>query len=115
MPKIDVCAVTLVSGRLVELEELHGVTGPDLALIRFRDVGIDLVDDRPGIRPFILYVRKVGGEHDPVDADMLALLDRHPLVLHAEIDMIPHVIARQFLERLEAEIFLRPAEMALVP
>ena len=60
-------------------------------------------------------MREVGGEHDAVDADMLTLLDRDALVLHAEIDVVSHIVARQFLERLEAEIFLRPAEMALIP
>src|SRR5690348_3153844 len=37
-----------------ELEELDGVAGPDLALIIRQDVGVDLVDDRPGIGPFVL-------------------------------------------------------------
>src|SRR5438034_2454486 len=60
-------------------------------------------------------MREIGGEHDAIDADMLALLDRHPLVLHAEIDVLADVMAGQFLERLEAQILLRPAEMALVP
>src|SRR5579859_1411025 len=60
-------------------------------------------------------MREVGGEHDAVDPDMLALLDRDALVLHAEIDVLAHVMARQFLERLEAEIFLRPTEMPLIP
>jgi hypothetical protein len=45
-------------GRLVELEELHGVAGPDPALIVLGDVGIDLVDDRPGIGPFVFDGRK---------------------------------------------------------
>src|SRR5207248_8580389 len=98
-----------------ELEELDGVAGPDLALVGFRDIGVDLVDDRPRVRPFVLDVREVGREHDAVDADMMAFLDRDPLVLHAEIDVLAHIVARQFFERLEAEIFLRPAEMALVP
>jgi len=30
-----------------ELEEFDGVAGPDLTLILCRDVGVDLVDDRP--------------------------------------------------------------------
>src|SRR5580704_7196625 len=46
---------------------------------------------------------------------MLAFLDRDPLVLHAEIDVLAHIVARQFLQWLEAEILLRPAEVALVP
>src|SRR5689334_9252613 len=75
-----------------ELEELDGVTGPDLMLIVRRDVGVDLVDDRPGIGPFVFDMREVGGEHDAIDADMLAFLDRHPLVLHAEIDVVADVM-----------------------
>ena len=46
---------------------------------------------------------------------MLAFLDRDPLVLHAEIDVVADIMARQLLQRLEAEIFLGPAEMALIP
>src|ERR1700757_2845003 len=46
---------------------------------------------------------------------MLALLDRHPLVLHTEIDVLAHIVAGQFLQWLEPQIFLRPADMALVP
>src|SRR5260370_21913430 len=98
-----------------DIKEVDGVAGPDLALVGFRDVGVDLVDDRPRIGPFVLDVREVGREHDAVDADVLALLDRHTLVLHAEIDVLAHIVARQFLQGLEPEIFLRPAEVALVP
>src|SRR5215469_9187928 len=98
-----------------EVEELDGVPGPDPAFVVLGDVGIDLVDNRPGIGPFVLDMREVGREHDAVDADMLPLLDRDALVLHAEIDVVAHVMARQLLQGLEAEIFLRPAEMALIP
>src|SRR5882724_10678521 len=80
-----------------ELEEFNGVAGPDLALILCRDIGVDLVDDRPGIGPFVLDVGEVGREHDAVDADMVAFLDRHPLVLHAEIDVLTDVMTGQFL------------------
>src|SRR5215470_8614126 len=58
---------------------------------------------------------EIGRKHDAVNPDMLALLDRDPLVLHAEIDMLSYIVARQFLQRLEAEIFLGPAEVALIP
>src|SRR5437762_8564747 len=97
------------------MEKLDGVAGPDPALLLFRDVGVDLFDDWPGIGPLVLDMREVGREHNAVDANMLALLDRDPLVLHAEIDVVTHVMARQFFERVEAEIFLRPSEVALVP
>ncbi len=60
-------------------------------------------------------MREVGGEHDAVDANMLAFLHGHPFVLHAEIDVLANIMARQFLQWLEAEIFLGPAEVALVP
>src|SRR5690348_10155980 len=60
-------------------------------------------------------MREVGREHDAVDADVMALLDCDALVLHAEIYVLAHIVAGQFLKRLEAEIFLRPAEVALVP
>src|SRR5262249_24018909 len=78
-------------------------------------IGIDLVDDAPRIGPFVFDVRETGGEHDVVDADIVALLDRHPFVLDAEIDVIADVVARQFLQRLKAQLFLGPTEMALVP
>src|SRR6266478_10169118 len=81
-----------------ELEEFDGVAGPDLVLIFCRDVRVDLVDDRPGIGPLVLDMREVGGEHDAIDADMLAFLDRHPLVLHAEIYVLTDIMAGQFLQ-----------------
>src|ERR1700730_16717677 len=81
------------SPSIAEVEELDGVASPDLALIGLGDVGVDLFDDRPRVGPFVLDVREVGGEHDPIDTDMLALFDRHPLVLHAEIDVVAHVVA----------------------
>src|SRR5260370_41144856 len=68
--------------RLVaELEELDGVVGPDLALILFWDVGVDLVDDRPRIGPFILDVREVGAEHEAGDTAMLSFIHRHTPIL----------------------------------
>ena len=60
-------------------------------------------------------MREVGREHDVVDPDMVPLLDRDALVLHREIDVLAHVMARQFLERLEAELLLGPPDVALVP
>src|SRR5437660_5637224 len=45
----------------------------------------------------------------------MALLDRHPFVLDAEINVLPDIVAGQLLQRLEAEIFLGPADMALIP
>src|SRR5882724_7414488 len=74
-----------------ELEEFDGVAGPDLALILCRDIGVDLVDDRPGIGPFVLDVGKVGGEHYVVDADIVALFDGHPLVLDAEVNVLADI------------------------
>src|SRR5918992_1316127 len=76
-----------------ELEKLHRVTGPYPVPLRLRDVGVDFVEERPGIGPFTLDVREVGGEHDAVHAHMLPQFNRHALVLHGEIDVLPHVVA----------------------
>ena len=68
------------------------------------------------VRPVALDVRKVGGEHDVLDAHVVAQLDGHALdVLHAEEDVLPHVLAGPVLQRLEAEQPLRPVPVALVP
>src|SRR5580700_9250647 len=99
---------SVVSGRFartsggVEVEELDGVAGPDLVLLVGGHIGVDLVDDRPRIRPFVLDMRKIGGEHDVVDPDMMPLLDRDPLVLHREVDVFADVVARQFLKSLKS-------------
>ncbi len=50
-----------------------------------------------------------------VDADMVPLLDRDPLVLHGEIDVPADVLAGQRLQGLEAELLLGPADVPLVP
>jgi hypothetical protein len=60
-------------------------------------------------------MREIGREHDVIDADMVAHFDRDPLVLHREMDVFADVVARQFLQWLEAEHFLGPVEMPLVP
>src|SRR4051794_30687463 len=80
-----------------KVEKLNGVAGPDLVFLRLRNIGVDFVDDRPGIGPLVLDMWEIGREHDTVDADMLAFFDRHPLVLYAEIDVLAHVMAREFL------------------
>src|SRR5262249_33104613 len=90
-PDKSVLGLTASDRRAMELEEFDRVAGPDLAFIRLGDVGVDLIDHRARIGPLVFDVRKVGGEHDVVDADIVALLDRDPLVLNAEIDVIANV------------------------
>src|SRR5918992_1631588 len=78
---------------LAELEKLHRITGPYAVSLRLRDVGVDFVEERPRIGPFALDVREIGGEHDAVHTHMLSQFNRHALVLHGEIDVLPHVVA----------------------
>jgi hypothetical protein len=50
--------------------------------------GVNFIDDRAGIRPLVLDMRDVGGEHDVAGADMVALFDSDFFVLDGEVDVL---------------------------
>src|SRR5262245_41843234 len=78
---------------LSEFEEFHRVTGPDALFVSLGHVGVDLVNKAAAVVPFALNVGKVGGKHNAVYPPMLPLLHRHPLVLHAKVDVLPDIRA----------------------
>src|SRR5262249_34010783 len=97
------------------LEKFHRVSGPYHSLFVLRNVSVDLFDERSARRPFTFDVREIGCEHDFVDTDMMPQCYCHALVLDAEIDMLLDVIAWAAGERCESQVFLPPADVALVP
>ena len=83
---------------VLEVEELEHVARRDLEGLVGGDAVEEPLRERPRIGPVALDVREVGGEHDVLHAHVMAQLDGHPLhVLHAEVDVLPHVVARPLL------------------
>ena len=83
------------SGRVAQVEELQHVARRDLERLVRRHALEEPLGERARVRPVALDVREVGREHDVLDAHVVAQLDRHALdVLHAEGDVLPHVLAR---------------------
>ena len=98
------------------MEELEHVARRDLEGFIGGDAVEETLRERPRIGPVALDVREVGGEHDVLRPHVVAQLDGHPLhVLHAEVDVLPHVVARPLRERLPVEEPRRPVAVALVP
>jgi hypothetical protein len=60
-----------VVSRLGQPKELDRIPCPDLIALLWRDVSVDLFDRRSAVRPFTLNVRKVCGEHNLANAQMV--------------------------------------------
>src|SRR5262249_52597043 len=61
-------------------------------------------------------MREVSGEHDVLDPEMVSDLNRHMLLpLDAEQKVVLHIFAGLPLQRVEAQISLRPVAMSLIP
>src|SRR5262245_35118685 len=61
-------------------------------------------------------MREVSGEHNVLDAEMVSELNRHMLrPLDTEQKVVLHIFTRLPLQRLEAQISLRPVAMTLIP
>ena len=81
--------------RVLHVEELEHVARGDPEGLVGGNAGEEALRERPRVRPVALDVREVGREHDVVRAHVMAQLHGHPLdVLHAEMDVVPHVLAR---------------------
>src|SRR6185503_15620032 len=89
---------------VLEPEEREHVARADLEGFVGRHARKEPLGERARVGPVALDVREVGREHDALDAHVMPELDRHALhVLHAEENVLLHVLARLLLERLEVQ------------
>src|SRR6187455_2551801 len=61
-------------------------------------------------------MREVSGEHNMLDPEVMSEFNRHMLwALDAEQEVVLHILAGLPLQRLKAQIPLRPVAMSLIP
>src|SRR5919197_74602 len=106
----------LIQDVRIQIKIVDDVAGHDLVFLLGRYARREAVERRPGVGPLTLNVREVSGEHDVLAPEMMSELNGDMLrPLDAEQEVVLEILARLPLQRLEAQIPLRPVAMPLVP